>query len=106
MCKLVRVDGKHKRDTYYYDQVNKPISQPDFFKADYHAMRLKLKNIEWKETLKGKSAESYEEFTKIVLTTSMEGNVPNAFNIVKSTIQSNLSIANLSIADTQFWNQF
>ena len=57
------------------DQVDKPLSQPDIFKADYAAIRLKLINIDWKGTLNGYFIESYKEFIRI-LTASMEGNVP------------------------------
>ena len=59
----------------YNDQANKPLSQPDFFKANYAAIRFKLKSIDWAETLIGNFINSYEEFMRI-LTTSMEGNVP------------------------------
>ena len=61
--------------TSYNDQANKPLSQPDFFKANYAAIRFKLKSIDWEETLTGNFKNSYEEFMRI-LTTSMEGNVP------------------------------
>ena len=56
------------------DQVEEPLSQPDF-KADYAAIRLKLKNIDWKGTLNDNFIESPEEFMRI-LTASMECNVP------------------------------
>ena len=37
----------------YNDQANEPLSQPDFFKANYAAIRFKLESIEWEETLTG-----------------------------------------------------
>ena len=58
----------------YNDQANKPRSQPDFFKANYAAIRFKLKSIDWEETQTGNFINSYEEFMRILTTST--GNVP------------------------------
>ena len=67
-------------------QVDKPLSQPDLFKTDYVAIRLKLKNIDWKGTLNGNFIESYEEFTRIL--TASVATFRNAFNVVKNILES------------------
>ena len=66
-----------KFDLVTVKKVNKNTQpQPDYFKANYNAIRNKLTNIDWEQTLSGNFGNSYQLFLEL-LTTSMEGFVPN-----------------------------
>ena len=88
---------------YYNDQANKPLSQPDFFKANYAAIRFELKRIDWEETLTGHFINSYEEFMRI-LTTSMEGNVPRRSK--KRNIYMNNEAARMKNKKQKLWKKY
>ena len=58
-------------------KVNKDTQiQSDYFKSNYNAIRNKLTNINWEQTLSRNFGNSYQLFLEL-LTTSMEGFVPN-----------------------------
>ena len=66
-----------KFDLVTVKKVNKNTQpQPDYFKANYDAIRNKLTSIDWGQTLSGNFGNSYQLFLEL-LTTSMEGFVPN-----------------------------
>ena len=88
------------------DQVDEPLSQPDFFKTDYATIRLKLKNINWKGTLNGNFIESYEEFMSI-LTASMEGTVPKRIHRSKEhNIYLNNEATRMKNKKQKLWEKY
>ena len=54
-------DSVHVTIAFYLiccnDQVDKSLSQPGFFKANYAGIRLKFKNVDWEGTLNGHFTE-------------------------------------------------
>ena len=60
----------------YKDMNDGPRPQPNFFKADYEAIRYILSNVNWEEALAGNFEESYEIFMEH-LNNSIKNNVPN-----------------------------